>query len=108
MKTLQFLILLTIMVSCSATNKSLTETKARERMSSLDQESQNKINSLIDMIEEQSHAGEKRFIPYEFNIPLDPIKKKEVQRIDSSIQFTNRTDTYQCIGENATKEKVYK
>jgi hypothetical protein len=80
-------------------------------MSSLDQESQNNINSLIEMIEEQSQVKDpsaKRSIPYEFRIPVDPIKKKEVQSIDSSIQFTNRTDTYQCIGENATKEKVLK
>lgn len=111
MKILQYLILLTIVASCSATNQSRTETKARERMHSLDQESQNNINSLIEMIEEQSlikSSREKRFIPYQFNIPLDSIKKKEVQRIDPSIQFTNRTDTYQCIGENATKEKVYR
>jgi hypothetical protein len=108
---MQFLILLIIAVSCSSTNKSLTEAKARERMNSLDQESQNNINSLIEMIEEQSlvkTSSEKRFIPYQFNIPLDSIKKKEVQRIDPSIQFTNRTDTYQCIGENATKEKVFR
>jgi len=78
-------------------------------MNSLDQESQNNINSLISMIEEQSFVkdpGEKRFIPYQFNIPLDPIKKKEVQRIDPSIQFTNRNGSYQCIGETATKEKI--
>ena len=107
MKILQYLIILTIVTGCSSANQSLTESKARERMNLLDQESQNNINSLIEMIEEQSLSKEKRFIPYEFNIPLDSIKKKEVQRIDPSIQFTNRSDTYQCIGENATKEKVY-
>src|SRR6478609_2156754 len=107
MKIMQYLILLTIAVSCSTTNQSLIEAKARERMNSLDQESQNNINSLIDMIEEQSlvkNSSERHFIPYEFNIPLDSSKKKEVQHIDPSIQFTNRTESYQCIGENATKE----
>ena len=110
MKIMRYFILFILVASCATTNKSLSEAKAKERMSSLDQESQNNINSLIGMIEEQSlvkDSSEKRFIPYQFNIPLDPIKKKEVQRIDPSIQFTNRTDTYQCIGDNATKEKVY-
>jgi hypothetical protein len=71
----------------------LIETKARERMSSLDQDSQNNINSLIEMIEEQARItdpGQKRYIPY-----------------DPSINFTPRTDTYQCIGDNATKERVF-
>ena len=108
---MQYLILLTIAASCATTNKSLTEAKARERMNSLDQESQNNINGLIEMIEDQSlvtDPGEKRFIPYEFRIPLDPAKKKEVHRIDGSIQFTPRNDSYQCIGDNATKEKVFR
>lgn len=80
-------------------------------MNSLDQESQNNINMLIGMIEEQSltkDPGARRFIPYEFRIPLDSAKRKEVHRIDPFIQFTKRTDSYQCIGEDATKEKVFK
>jgi len=111
MKTIPYLLLIAIAASCAISNQSLTESKARERMNSLDQDSQNNINMLIGMIEEQSQVKDpsaKRSIPYEFRIPVDPTKKKEVHRIDPSIQFTNRTDTYQCIGENATKEKVYK
>lgn len=110
MKLIQCLILLVIAASCSTTNQTLTESKARERMKSFDQESQNNINMLIGMIEEQSRvedSGAYRFIPYEFRIPLDSNKKKEVQRIDSSIQFTTRADSYQCIGDNATKEKGF-
>ena len=110
MKLIQCLILLVIAASCSTTNQSLTESKARERMKSLGQESQNNINMLIGMIEEQSRvkdSGAYHFIPYEFRIPLDSNKKKEVQRIDSSIQFTTRADSYQCIGDNATKKKVF-
>src|SRR5688572_16719104 len=102
MKAMRYVIFLILATSCSSTNKSI-EIKARERMTSLDQESQNNINMLIEMIEEQSaikDPGAKRSIPYEFRIPLDSAKKKEVQRIDPAIQFTNRTDTYQCIGED--------
>jgi len=110
MKALHFIILLTILASCASANKSLTEAKARERMKSFDQESQNNINTLIGMIEEQlqtTDPGRKRFILYEFNIPLDSAKKNEVKHIDPSINFTNRTDSYQCIGDNATKEKIF-
>jgi hypothetical protein len=110
MKIIQYLILLIITASCSTANQSLTEANARHRMNSLDQESQNNINTLIDMIEEQTRlkgSSAYHFIPYEFRIPLDSTKKSEVQRIDHSIQFTNRTDSYQCIGDNATKEKVF-
>lgn len=88
----------------------MTEAKARERMSSFDQESQNHINMLLEMIEEQSRLkdpGAKRFIPYEFRIPLDSVKKKEVHAIDSLIRFIPRQDSYQCIGDQATKEKVF-
>ena len=110
MKLLQYLILLILAVGCSTANQTLTEAKARELMNSLDQESQNNINMLIAMIEEQAQVkdpGAKRSIPYEFRIAVDLKKKKEVHRIDPSIQFTMRTASYQCIGENATKEKVY-
>jgi hypothetical protein len=110
MKVVRYIFLLIIAANCTATNQSLTEAKARERMNSFDQESQNNINMLISMIEEQSrHKGSSayHFIPYEFKIPLDSNKKKEVKRIDPSIQFTNRADSYQCIGDNATKEKVF-
>ena len=110
MKITRYLILLIIVASCSSTNQSLTEAKAKERMNSLDQESQNNINMLIDMIEEQSRAtdpGAKRYIPYQFNIPLDSAKKNEAHSIDPSITFTKRNDSYQCIGDNATKEMVF-
>jgi hypothetical protein len=111
MKATLFLIFLIIFTGCASLNKSLTEAKARERMRSLDQESQNNINSLIGMIEEQSRVkdpGGKRFIPYEFSIPLESAKRKEVHRIDRLINFTPRKDSYQCIGDNATKEKIFK
>ena len=51
MKTMRYLILLIIVASCALSNKSLTEEKARERMKSFDQESQDNINRLINMIE---------------------------------------------------------
>ncbi|MBA4057869.1 MAG: hypothetical protein C0490_24345 [Marivirga sp.] len=78
-------------------------------MNSLDQDTQNNINALIEMIEEQALVtapGEKRHIPYEFRISLDSRKRKQVLRIDPSVSFAARNDTYQCIGGNATKEKV--
>jgi hypothetical protein len=109
MKTIRYLILLAVLASCAAPNKSLIEAKARQRMNSLDKDTQTNINILIEMIEEQSlvtDPGEKRQIPYEFRISLDSRKKKQVLRIDPSLSFTARTDTYQCIGGNATKEKV--
>lgn len=111
MKPIGYFIVLMLAASCSTANKSLTEAKARERMISLDQESQNNINMLIDMIKEQTlnkDRDARRFIPYEFRIPLDSAKRKEVSSIDPLIQFTKRTDSYQCIGDNATKEKVFK
>ena len=110
MKFTQFIVVFLLAASCATSNSSRMEAKARQRMNSLDQESQNNINMLIGMIEEQSHlkdAGAKRWIPYEFRIPVDNTKKNEVHRIDPSIQFINRTDSYQCIGENATKEKIF-
>jgi hypothetical protein len=110
MKLIQYFILLILAASCATMNQTLTESKARERMNSLDQESQTNINMLIGMIEEQMSVKDSsayHFIPYEFRIPLDSNKKKEVQHIDSSIQFTNRADSYQCIGDNATKEIVF-
>lgn len=104
-----FLLLLMLAASCITTT-SLPETKARERLKSMDPEAQRFIHTLLEMIEEQERvtdSGAKRYIPYEFRIPLDSLKRNEVQRIDSSIQFTPRTDSYQCIGDNATKEKVF-
>jgi hypothetical protein len=109
MKTIQSLILLAVLATCSTPNKSSIESKARHRMNSLDKETQNNINALIEMIEKNSlvtDPGEKRNIPYEFIIPLDARKKNQVLRIDPSVSFTARTNTYQCIGETATKEKV--
>jgi hypothetical protein len=110
MKTVRLTILLILAASCSATNKSFTEAKALERMRSLDHESQQHINALISMIEEQSlltDSGATRWVPYEFRIPLDSLKRNEIQKIDPLVKFTNRTDSFQCIGENATKEKVF-
>ena len=110
MKMIRYLILLAVLVSCASQNKSSIEAKARLRMNSLDQDTQNNINALLEMIEEQERItapGEKRYIPYEFKIPLDSLKKKEVLRIDPTLSFTARSDMYQCIGENATKEKVF-
>jgi hypothetical protein len=98
-----------MVAGCAAPNKSFTASKAIQRINSLDADSRNDINTLIAMIEEQTRVtdpGEKRFIPYEFRIPLDAEKMKQVHRIDSQISFTKRTDSYQCIGENATKEKI--
>jgi len=109
MKTMYCFLLLILTASC-ATNRSLPEVKARERMKSLDPEAQNSITMLIEMIDEQvrnTDPGAKHYIPYEFRIPLDPAKRKEVHRIDPTVRFTGRTDSYQCIGDNATKEKVY-
>lgn len=104
------LILLILVSSCSPSNKTKTEARARVRMETLDIESQNQINALIGMIEDQRVAarGEKHFVPYEFRIPIASFTKEEVLRIDPSIRFTDRGDTYQCIGENATKEKIFK
>lgn len=110
MKTIQCIILLAIMFGCATSTKSLTEKKARGRMESLGPDAQGNINTLLEMIEEQSlntDPGAMRSIPYEFRIPLDSLKKNEVQGIDPSIRFTNRTDSYQCIGGDATKEKVF-
>lgn len=109
MNTIRYLILLAVLTSCATQNKSLIEAKARQRINSLDQAAQDNIKMLIEMIEEQSlvtDPGGKRHIPYEFRISLDPRERKKVFRIDPSLSFTARTDTYQCIGENATKEKV--
>jgi hypothetical protein len=110
MKTMPYLILLILTVTCATSTKSSSEAKARERMKSLDQGSQENINQLIEMITEQERVtdpGAKHYIPYEFMIPLDSAKRMEVQHIDSSVRFTKRTDSYQCIGDHATKEKVY-
>jgi hypothetical protein len=98
-----------MIAGCAAPNKSLIASKAIQRINSLDADSRNDINTLIAMIEEQARVtdpGEKRFIPYEFRIPLDAKKMKQIHRVDSQISFTERTDAYQCIGENATKEKI--
>jgi hypothetical protein len=98
-----------MIAGCAAPNKSRIASKAIQRINSLDPDSQSDINTLMSMIEEQARVtdpGEKRFIPYEFRIPLDTKKMKQVHRIDSQITFTKRTDAYQCIGENATKEKI--
>lgn len=78
-------------------------------MNTLDQESQDNINHLIEMIVEQERVvnpSEGRYIPYEFGIPHDARKKRQIHRIDPSMNFTNRTDSYQCIGEQATREKI--
>lgn len=110
MRIIPYLILTLLVASCAVTNQSLTEKKARERMHSLDQDAQQQINILLEMIDEQSHLTDpasKRYIPYEFRIPVDSVKKKEIHGIDPSIQFTNRTDSYQCIGDNASKEKIF-
>src|SRR6187431_1718348 len=110
MKAMPYLILLILTISCATSNKSVSEVNARERMKSFDQASQENINSLIEMIDEQEQVtdqGAKHYIPYEFMIPLESAKRNEVQRIDSTIRFTNRTTYYQCIGGHATKEKVY-
>lgn len=112
MKAIRSLVILAVLTSCAA-NSSLieTEAKARQRMKSLDKDAQNNINALIEMIEKQAlvtAAGEERHIPYEFRISLDSRKRKHVARIDPSLSFTVRTDAYLCIGENATKEKVFR
>ena len=110
MKVMRYLILFIVLASCATQKASLAESKARDRMNSLDQDTQNNINALLEMIEEQALVitpDEKRYIPYEFRIPLDSTKKKQVIRIDPSVTFTARADMYQCIGENATKEKVF-
>ena len=110
MKAIRCLILLAILASCASQNRSSIEAKARQRMNSLDQDTQNNINALIEMIEEQALVtapDRKRYIPYEFTIPLDSCKKEQVLRIDPSVSFFARADTYQCIGENGTKEKVF-
>lgn len=110
MKTIKYFILWFLLASCAAPNRSLTEAKAKQRMDLLDQDTRANINNLIEMIEQQalvSDPGAKHYIPYEFRIPLDSRKRKEVHRLDPSVNFTPRPDTYQCIGENATKEKVF-
>ena len=111
MKASPFLFLLILIAGCSSSNNSMMEARAKERMNSLDLESQQQITSLITMIDEQERVtdpGAKRSIPYEFRIPLDSRKKSEVHRIDPSVRFTPRTDSYQCIGDSATKENVYR
>jgi hypothetical protein len=109
-KTIRYVFLLTVLASCASQSKSSVEAKARQRMNSLDQDTQNNITALIEMIEEQelvTTPGEKRYIPYEFTIALDASKREQVLNIDPSISFTARKDFYLCIGENATKEKVF-
>lgn len=110
MRVMPYLLIVVLLANCRATNQSLTETTARERIKSMDPEAQQHIHALLDMIEEQERLTDptgKRYIPYEFRIPLDSLKRNEVQRIDPSIQFTPRSDSFQCIGDNATKERVF-
>lgn len=86
------------------------EDKAQDRLKTLDVDSQEKVNALLLMIEEQArfiNSSEVHYIPYEFRIPLSSTKKKQIQRIDPSVSFIKRKDFYQCIGENATKELIY-
>ncbi len=110
MKVIHYLALFIMIAGCVAPDKMLLESKARQRIITLDAETQNNITVLLEMIIEQEQLtdpGGKHYVPYEFRIPAEAKKKRQVQRIDPSIRFTNRGDTYQCIGENATKEKVY-
>lgn len=110
MKAIHYLALFIMMAGCVASGKMLLESKARQRIITLDAESQNSITVLLEMITEQERLTDpsgKHYVPYEFRIPADAKKKRQVHRIDPSISFINRGDTYQCIGDNATKEKVY-
>jgi hypothetical protein len=109
MKTIRYFILYAILAGCATPNQALTEAKAKQRIKSLDQETQDNIDSLIEMIDQQalvSDPGAKHYIPYEFRIPLDSRRMKQVHRIDPTVAFTARSDSYQCIGDNATKEKI--
>jgi hypothetical protein len=110
MKRILFFILV-IIISCATPVKTSMESKAHERLSSLDADSQNQIKTLLNMIEEQArfiNSSEIHYIPYEFRIPFDSGKKKEIQRIDPTVSFTKRDNSYLCIGENATGELVFK
>ena len=110
MKALIYFILLAALSSCITSNLSI-ETKALNRIKSLDPEAQSSINALIEMIEVQSlvtDPGAKHYVPYEFRIPVSERKKRQVHRIDPSVSFIKRSDSYQCIGDNATKENVFK
>lgn len=78
----------------------------------------NKINFDIYEIDEEGKIGPpdgKRDIAYEFCIPLEKRKKKEVFRIDPSLRFysgpagrSGCAGQYLCIGEGATREKLLK
>ena len=110
MKVILYVLLLLAMAGCLAPAKLPTEANALKRIKSLDESSRNEINSLLAMIEEQMAMTDpraKRYIPYEFRIAIDAKMKRRVHRMDPSLSFTRRKEYYLCIGENATKERVY-
>jgi hypothetical protein len=79
------------------------------------QQALEKISFDISEIDEHGLIGPpdgKRTVAYEFCIPRDPKKRKEVASIDSTVSFfsgpTGRigchTDQYLCIGDGGTQE----
>jgi hypothetical protein len=75
-----------------------------------------KIRFDIDEIDENGMIGPedgKRNMDYEFCIPLDKKKKKEVARIDRSVKFfsgpsgrSGCTGRYLCIGSGGTRKTL--
>jgi hypothetical protein len=67
-----------------------------------------KIQFDIKRIDENGLVGPpdgKVLIAYQFRIPLDRAKRREVSKIDPSIRFFSKPgeDEYMCIGEGATQ-----
>lgn len=78
-----------------------------------------KIHFNLNEIDENGLIGPetgKHSVAYEFCIPLENTKRKEVAKIDSSVQFYANSrgrvgcgeSFYLCIGEGATKEVLLK
>lgn len=84
-----------------------------------EQRAMQKINFDLSQIDENGLIGSaesKRSVAYEFCIPQDEAKLKEVTAIDSSLQFYAGTpgrigckrDQYLCIGQGSTREVLLK
>ncbi len=74
-----------------------------------------KIHLDLDQIDEQGmigQVGSKRRVAYEFCIPLDDARRREVEAIDPSVTFYPGVPgrirctkgQYLCIGEGGTRE----
>jgi len=105
LKTRYLLVCFFLLYCCTPVPNGLTDT---ERALAL-----KKINFDTTEIDENGLIGPpggQVLIAYEFRIPVERRKQKEIKRIDPSIRFHKRPgdDTYFCIGEGATENVLLK